>query len=131
MKWFLEHGADLNLNADGESSPLDLAASSGAPFTVSQLLECGAKLDDSNALQFATSRLIVIPMVGFILDCGFGTNYDKASSWYMKYQMMYSVSSLRLDKSTRIDTTVSGFHGGIEEPKRYVRPEAAPRSAKS
>lgn len=50
MRWLLEHGADPSLNADGESSPVGVAASRGTSFIISQLLEHGVKLDDSNAL---------------------------------------------------------------------------------
>jgi len=74
MRWFLEHCADPSLNDDGESSPLDCAASSGTPSIISKLLEYGAKLNDSNALQSATMGPTGIPMMGFILDCGFDIN---------------------------------------------------------
>ena len=74
MRYFVEPGVDPSINDDGESSPLDLAAFSGTFSIISRLLEYGAKLDDSNALKSATSGPTRIPMMAFILYCGFVIN---------------------------------------------------------
>jgi len=74
MRRFLKYGVDPSLNIDGESSPFDVVASSEILSIVSHLLEHGAKLDDSNALQFTASGPIRILMMTFILECGFNIN---------------------------------------------------------
>jgi ankyrin repeat protein len=74
VKWFLEHGADPSLNDDGLSSPLDSAACKGTTTTISLLLKHGAKLDESNALQAAAIGSLGIPMMEYLLDCGFDIN---------------------------------------------------------
>jgi len=74
VRWFLERGADPSLNDDGLSSPLDSAASKGTTTIISLLLKHGAKLDESNALQAAASGPLGIPMMEYLLDCGFDIN---------------------------------------------------------
>ena len=78
VKWFLDHGADPNIHGAKDECPLCTAASVGNIAVVDLLLQHGAKIDYSNALQgVAGARKEdseCIPMMAYLLDHGANVN---------------------------------------------------------
>ncbi len=74
VKWFLDLGADPNLQNDKGMPPLDYAGNSATTTTIALLLDHGAELHNSDALHAAARRDDPLPVLAYLLDRGYDIN---------------------------------------------------------